>query len=131
MLLVFLVVVLTIGILIPAYLASNRVANEREIGIRLAVIQESKRDVMKEMNLLLPQESRLRITDPINPLHVDKITQLTLASPWRFQSEKPDPMGGTLDIGETFLEPPSSSLGIPIADLEEITPRVEESEEQP
>ena len=131
MLLVFLVVVLTIAILIPAYLASNRVAAEREIGIRLAVIQEAKRDVIKEMNLILPRESRLRITDPVNPVHLDKITRINLESPWRFQPESPDPLGGMLSVGETFLEPPSSSLGIPIANLDTLlTPEPKKETEE-
>lgn len=127
MLLVFLIVLFGVGTLVPTYLASNRVAAEREIGIRLAVIQEAKRDVMKEMNLILPRESRLRITDPVNPDHLDKIAKLTLESPWRFHPEEPDPLGGTISVGETFLEPPSSSLGIPIADLSEITHSEESS----
>ncbi len=131
MLLVFLVVLFGIGTLVPAFLASNRIAAEREVGIRLAVIQEAKRDVMKEMNLILPRESRVRITDPVNPIHVDRITRITLESPWRFQPENPDPLGGTLNIGETFIEPPSSSLGIPIADLGNLvaSERTEGSEE--
>ena len=131
MLLVFLCVVLIVGTLIPAYLASNRLSAEREVGIRLAVIQEAKRDVMKEMNLILPRESRIRITDPVNPLHADKVTRLTLESPWRFQPEKPGPLGGSFNIGETFLEPPSSSLGIPIENLDELTPSARNPEEQP
>ena len=131
MLLVFLIVVFTVGTLIPAFLASRHRAAEQEIGIRLAVIQQAKRDVMKKMNLILPRESRIRITDRVNPLHVDEITRLTLESPWRFQPDDPDPLGGELNIGETFLEPPSSSLGIPIADLDELLAKLTTEEETP
>jgi len=117
-LLVLVLIVSGIAVFLPAYLASRRDAAALECSLRLAVIREAKRDVMKEMNRLLPRDKRLRITDRINPLHADKIAYLTMTSPFRFHPDDPGPLGGVISIGTTFLDPPSCSLGHPIADLD-------------
>jgi hypothetical protein len=116
LILLFLCVI--VATLVPAYLASRSDAQDLECSLRLAVIQEAKRDVMKEMNDLLPRENRLRITDEVNPLHYDKIAYLTLRSPWNFHPEDPCPDGSIISVGATFLEPPSSSGGHKIAEME-------------
>jgi hypothetical protein len=80
-------------------------------------MQDAKREVFDEMNRILPANHRLRITDRINPLHMDKIAGITRESPWRFHPEEPCPEGGVVSVGQTFLDPPSCSLGTPIATI--------------
>lgn len=118
-LLLLLLVVFVGGAALPPFLAARTGARLEECSLRLAVIQEAKRDVMKEMNYKLPRESRLRIADRVNPLHMDMIAEVTLKSPWRFRPEDPCPDGGIVSVGDTFLDPPSCSNGVPIANLGE------------
>ncbi len=115
LLLVVIILGLAVATVTPAYLASRRDAQLQECSYRLAVIQDAKREVMEEMNQLLPSNRRLRITDRVNPLYLDKIARKTLASPWRFHPEDPFPGCGTISVGKTFLDPPSSTTGVPIA----------------
>lgn len=115
LLLIVIILGLAVAMLTPAYLASHRDAQLQECSYRLAVIQDAKRQVMEEMNRRLPANRRLRITDRVNPLHIDKIAQITLASPWRFHPEDSFPGCGTISVGKTFLDPPSCSTGAPIA----------------
>ena len=118
-LLILLLLVFVGGAALPPFLSARAGARLEECSLRLAVIQEAKRDVMKGMNLRLPRESRLRIADRVNALHLDMIAEITLASPWRFRPEDPCPEGGIVSVGETFLDPPSCSNGVPIANLGE------------
>ncbi|GMV65204.1 MAG: hypothetical protein AMXMBFR75_10050 [Candidatus Hinthialibacteria bacterium] len=101
----------------PAYLETTRKAQLMECSCRLAVIQEAKKEVFEEMNRILPANKHLRITDRVNPLHLDKIARKTLESPWRFHPEDSFPGCGAVSVGQTFLDPPSSSTGVPIANL--------------
>lgn len=109
---------LIVATVVPAYLAVQREAKARECSLRLMAILEAKRDVMKEMNQILPRDRQLKYTDRVNPLHLDKISHLTLRSPWRFHPDDPCPLGGKVSVGETFLDPPTCSLGHPIAERE-------------
>ena len=118
-LLILLLVVFVGGVSLPPFLSARAGARLEECSLRLAVIQEAKRDVMKEMNRKLPRASRLRIADRVNALHLDMIAEITLASPWRFRPDEPCPDGGIVSVGATFLDPPSCSNGAPIANLEE------------
>jgi type II secretory pathway pseudopilin PulG len=115
LLLVVIILGLAAATVTPAYFASHRDAQLRECSYRLAVIQDAKREVMEEMNRRLPVNRRLRITDRVNPLHLDMIAQKALASPWRFHPEDSFAGCGTLSVGKTFLDPPSSSTGAAIA----------------
>lgn len=119
LLLVLIFLILLVSVAIPPLLAARRDSLARECSLRLAVIREAKRDVLREMNSILPRDRRLRITDKINALHMDKIAYFTMTSPWRFHPEDPGPLGGKISVGETFLDPPTCSLGHPIADLKE------------
>jgi hypothetical protein len=118
-LLILLLVVFVAGAALPPFLAARAESQREECALRLAAIQEAKRDVMKEMNLRLPHDVRMRITDKVNALHLDMIAEITLASPWRFRPEDPCPDGGIVSVGETFLDPPSCSSGVPIGNLGE------------
>lgn len=120
-LLVLLLVLFLGGAVLPPFLSARADSRRQECSLRLAVIQEAKRDVMKEMNLRLPSENRMRITDKVNALHLDMMAEITLASPWRFRPEDPCPDGAVVSVGETFLDPPSCSNGTPIATLGEGT----------
>lgn len=122
LLLVLVLLGLLVGMAIPAYLSSRRDALSRECSIHLAVIREAKREVFEDMNRLLPPQRRLRITDPLNPLHVDRIAAITLQTPWRFHPEAPCPNGGEVTVGATFLDPPQCSDGTVAASLEKPTP---------
>lgn len=118
LLLILILFTLVVGMAIPAVLASRRDAQARECSIRLAVIQDAKREVFEDMNRLLPPQRRLRITDTLNPLHVDRIAELTLQTPWRFHPEDRCPSGGEVTVGSTFLDPPQCSDGTTPASLE-------------
>ncbi len=115
LLLVVIILGLTVAAVIPAYLASRKDSQLQECSYRLAVIQDAKREVMEEMNQMLPSNRRLRITDRVNPLHLDKIAGKTMASPWRFHPEDSFPGCGTISVGKTFLDPPSCTTGVPVA----------------
>lgn len=108
---------LAVATVAPAYLETTRKAQLMECSCRLAVIQEAKKEVFEEMNRILPANKHLRITDRVNPLHLDKIARKTLESPWRFHPEDSFPGCGAVSVGQTFLDPPSSSTGVPIANL--------------
>ena len=119
-LLILLLVIFVGGAALPPFLSARARAQVQECSLRLAVIQEAKRDVMKEMNLRLPRHSQLRVTDKVNDLHLDMIAEITLESPWNFRPEDPCPDGSILFVGEIFLDPPSCSSGAPIANLGEM-----------
>lgn len=121
LLLVLVLLGLAVATVAPAYFESRWNAQLVECSYRLAAIQEAKKEVFEEMNRILPANRRLRITDRINPLHLDKIAHKTLESPWRFHPDDPFPGCGTLSVGKTFLDPPSSSTGVPIASLQGTT----------
>jgi type II secretory pathway pseudopilin PulG len=118
--LLFILVILGLAVatVTPAYLVSYRDRLQQECSLRLAVVQDAKKEVLEEMNQILPANRRLRITDKVNPLHVDKIAQKTLASPWRFHPEDPIPGCGPISVGNTFLDPPTSPSGVVIAVME-------------
>lgn len=109
---------LVLAAVAPAYLSSREDALHRRCSLRLAVIQSAKREVFDDMNLRLPPNRRLRINDRVNAYHLDSIARITLESPWNFDPEEPCPNGGVISVGDSFLEPPSCSLGTPIAVLE-------------
>jgi len=122
-LLFLIAMVLVIVTLIPPILATRHQAAIQECGFRLAVVEEAKREVFKEMNaLILPREHRLAFADDVNLQHIDRIAKITLESPWRFHPEDPCPLGGKVNVGETFLDPPSSSEGIKPAKKTAMTP---------
>ena len=127
--LLFILLILTcmIAALVPPYLDSVRRKGQTECSIRLFVLQEAKKDVRKDMNLLLPPERRLQITDRLNPLHLDKIARISLSTPWRFRPDDPCPLGGTVSAGTTFLDPPSCSLGHAAAEGEALFARLRSS----
>jgi hypothetical protein len=117
---VFLLLVLLaamIAAVVPAYLSARQASKAKECSLRLGVIREAKRDVMRDMNLLLPKDQELVMGSRINQLHIDKIAQITLASPWRFHPDDPCPMGGKVSVGQTFLDQPSCSCGQPVGDI--------------
>jgi hypothetical protein len=80
------------------------------------------------MNLILPPQKRLSITDRLNPFHVARISRITQTSPWAFDPEDSCPNGGNLQLGETFLDPPACSCGASIARLEELHSKNEPKE---
>lgn len=111
LLLILVVLCLAVATFIPAYLSSRQEVHQVECGYKLAVVKEAKKQVFDDMNRLLPPENRLRITDPVNLLHIDKISKLTYESPWRFRPEDPFSPCGMIYVGETFLDPPYCTKG--------------------
>lgn len=122
LLLLLVLILLAVGVIGPAFLTSREDALRRECSIRLAVIRNAKQSVFEEMNRILPADHRLRITDRLNDLHIDKVATITMESPWRFHPEDPCEVGGQVFMGATFLDVPTTSEGIPIAVLENLVP---------